>query len=393
MLYYGIGVFWRSILNGLGGPGIPAHLRDDFTMLTAHHMIGQARLLFAGFILSLPVVAYGASPGAGPLVAYGLPLVVLALAALGLILLARPIDFDTSTTQDARRVIATVWKLCLLSAAVGSVWCIASWASAPIETRIYYPAIMSLGALMLGYCLTAVRGIGLSVLLVTLGPVAAALASTGQVMDAVLATAVVIAVGFQLLMMRRHHHLLLSLVEERYRSAELARHDPLTGLANRRALMEHFEGFAECGRAVRLMVVDIDRFKNINDRFGHDMGDDVLRAFAELLAIHARGEICAARLGGEEFALLASADTLDPAIALQVLGEIRGAYMPHGEQITASIGVADAVVSGPEDWTALYGEADRALYRAKNEGRNRVMSFDAEAASSAQVEALRARRA
>ena len=60
--------------------------------------------------------------------------------------------------------------------------------------------------------------------------VAAALASTGQVMDAVLATAVVIAVGFQLLMMRRHHHLLLSLVEERYRSAELARHDPLTGL-------------------------------------------------------------------------------------------------------------------------------------------------------------------
>ena len=118
MLYYGIGVFWRSILNGLGGPGIPAHLRDDFTMLTAHHMIGQARLLFAGFILSLPVVAYGASPGAGPLVAYGLPLVVLALATLGLILLARPIDFDTSTTQDARRAIATVWKLCLLSAAV-----------------------------------------------------------------------------------------------------------------------------------------------------------------------------------------------------------------------------------------------------------------------------------
>ena len=173
--------------------------------------------------------------------------------------------------------------------------------------------------------------------------------------------------------------------------------DPLSGLRNRRGFEVHGEQMIADAihghQPLTLVTVDIDRFKNINDRFGHDMGDDVLRAFAELLAIHARGEICAARLGGEEFALLASADTLDPAIALQVLGEIRGAYMPHGEQITASIGVADAVVTGPEDWTALYGEADRALYRAKNEGRNRVMSFDAEAASSAQVEALRARRA
>ena len=139
------------------------------------------------------------------------------------------------------------------------------------------------------------------------------------------------------------------------------------------------------------MVVDIERLKNIRERCGKGMGDDVVGAFADLLAIHAGGEICAARLGGEEFALLASADTLDPAIALQVLGEIRGAYMPHGEQITASIGVADAVVAGPEDWTALYGEADRALYRAKNEGRNRVMSFDAEAPSCAHIDASPAR--
>ena len=90
------------------------------------------------------------------------------------------------------------------------------------------------------------------------------------------------------------------------------------------------------------------------------------------LRTHARGEICAARLGGEEFALLAGTETLDPAIALQLLGEIAAADMPHGEAITASIGVAEARVTAGEDWTALYGQADRALYRAKNEGRNQV---------------------
>ncbi len=362
---------WRRILAGLLGPDIPAHLRADFTVLTAQHMRGQARLLFAGFILSLPMVVYGSSPGAGPLVAYGLPLVIMVLSATGLAVLHDPERHERSS-EDARRTIAIVWQLCLATATIGSIWCLASWAGAPDDTRIYYPAIMSLGALTLGYCLTAVRSVGLSVLLVTLGPQAVVLAGTGELMNIVLAVSMMIAVGFQVTMMKRHQSLLLSLVAERFRSEQQARRDPLTGIANRRALMEAFDRFVARGTPVRLMVVDIDRFKAINDAYGHDMGDDVLKAFAELVSSHARGDICAARIGGEEFALLGSAESLDPAIALQLLGEISGAYMPHGEAITASIGVADAVVTDTEDWTALYGKADRALYRAKEEGRNRV---------------------
>ena len=69
----------RRFFAGLLGPDIPAHLRDEFTLLTADHMRGQARLLFIGFILSVPVCIYGASPGAGPVIAYGTPLLVLAL--------------------------------------------------------------------------------------------------------------------------------------------------------------------------------------------------------------------------------------------------------------------------------------------------------------------------
>ncbi|HBM72974.1 MAG TPA: hypothetical protein DD436_10190, partial [Erythrobacter sp.] len=178
----------------------------------------------------------------------------------------------------------------------------------------------------------------MSVLLVTLGPVACVLAGTGATMDRVLAVSILIAVGFQMVMMVRHQQLLVSLVEERHKSGELARRDPLTGLANRRALIEQFEGFADSGASLRLMVIDIDRFKRINDRFGHDMGDRVLQTIATVLLSHARGDICAARLGGEEFAMLSRSDALDPALALQLLREIRTSEMPHGEAVTASIG-------------------------------------------------------
>ncbi|HBR83356.1 MAG TPA: hypothetical protein DD861_04035, partial [Erythrobacter sp.] len=106
--------------------------------------------------------------------------------------------------------IDTLWQLCLLAAALGSLWCVASWASAPVEVRLYYPAIMSLGALMLSYCLMAVRSVAMSVLLVTLGPVACVLAGTGATMDRVLAVSILIAVGFQMVMMVRHQQLLVS---------------------------------------------------------------------------------------------------------------------------------------------------------------------------------------
>ena len=382
----------RRLLTSLLGPDIPAHLREDFTLLTAHHMQGQARLLFVGFLLSLPMVVYGASPGAGPLIAYGLPLIVFALCVTALIALWRPLD-PTAGGEEARRIIDRVWQLCLTTAAVGSLWCIASWASAPVEIRLYYPAIMSLGALILGYCLMAVRSVGMSVLVVTLGPVAIVLASTGERMDRVLAMSILIAMGFQLVMMVRHQRLLLSLVEERHKSALLAGRDPLTGLANRRALMDQFAEFTGRNTAVRLMVVDVDRFKAINDRYGHTMGDRVLQSLATLLRSHARGEICAARLGGEEFALLGSAEALDAVIALQLLREISDAAMPHDERITASIGVADAVVSSGDDWNPLYAQADRALYRAKNEGRNRVMTHGPARAAEEKSRPLEARRA
>lgn len=171
-------------------------------------------------------------------------------------------------------------------------------------------------------------------------------------------------------------------VEARYHEEiyQLATHDPLTELYNRRHFLEMAD--KEITRALRhqrplaLCIIDVDLFKPINDRYGHISGDDVLRQIGALVRRHARSDDLAARIGGEEFALLL------PECGLQAAHEcaerLREAvattgFSPGGDpqRITVSIGIAEL---GPkrDSRSALMADADAALYRAKEEGRNRV---------------------
>jgi diguanylate cyclase (GGDEF)-like protein len=153
--------------------------------------------------------------------------------------------------------------------------------------------------------------------------------------------------------------------------------DGLTGLANRRLfdtrLLKEVERGHATGEPVGLLMVDLDHFKNLNDRYGHQTGDEVLRQAAQVLAEHAVDGILAARYGGEEFALVlvGAAARIDAATAIaeSIRRElwIADTVVP----VTASIGVA---VSSPDiaDVTSLIHAADTALYEAKARGRDRV---------------------
>ncbi|MFL5959548.1 MAG: diguanylate cyclase [Gaiellaceae bacterium] len=159
--------------------------------------------------------------------------------------------------------------------------------------------------------------------------------------------------------------------------ASEARIDSLTGLANRRALEEILA--AEISRAQRfahelaVVVLDLDRFKEINDSFGHGAGDVMLRAVSGLLTSLARQGDSVARWGGEEFVVVLP--ETDLAGARRFAERLRRAIEAHsvGEmQTSASCGVAPML---PEDTVeALLGAADQALYRAKTNGRNRTES-------------------
>ena len=152
----------------------------------------------------------------------------------------------------------------------------------------------------------------------------------------------------------------------------LASVDSLTGLLNRRALLEQVIAW-ESPEPLRLLLVDIDRFKLINDRHGHLVGDEVLREVAEVLAMRTdlRGSV--ARLGGEEFALIGTSDELPEGLALAILSDMRARPMAGAVSLTVSIGMAEGLVRCEDEWRELYRRADAALYLAKEEGRNRAV--------------------
>jgi len=153
--------------------------------------------------------------------------------------------------------------------------------------------------------------------------------------------------------------------------------DTLTGLANRRrfhvSLSREVERWRRYGVPCALLLLDIDHMKAINDTYGHPAGDLVLREIANILSKVSRDNDTAARLGGEEFALLfASTDATKAELAARrLLGVLAEQHIEKVGNVTVSIGVA-ALPEHASSERTLYDASDAALYVAKNEGRNRV---------------------
>ncbi|MHC2437824.1 diguanylate cyclase (GGDEF)-like protein [Bradyrhizobium sp. USDA 4451] len=160
----------------------------------------------------------------------------------------------------------------------------------------------------------------------------------------------------------------------------LATTDPLTGLFNRRHFLTTLDAewsrFQRYYRSVSVLMVDIDHFKSINDRFGHAAGDEAIKAVAEICVRGKRKSDMVGRVGGEEFAVLLPETTLSRArtVAERIRKRAEGLTLSADDRpvrLTVSIGIAEATTSMP-GVDALMKAADAALYQAKDRGRNRI---------------------
>ncbi|MCA9495060.1 MAG: GGDEF domain-containing protein, partial [Myxococcales bacterium] len=173
------------------------------------------------------------------------------------------------------------------------------------------------------------------------------------------------------------------LTEQNILLRELSVVDELTGLRNRRyfdrTMSYEMDRVRRYDRTLSLVMIDVDHFKRINDTYGHDMGDCVLKAVARLLEDSVRKSDVASRYGGEEFGLVLPETRAVGAyhVAERVRSSVEAAVI-EGMRITVSVGVATASPDWTGDVMGLVRAADQALYRAKREGRNRIVVADLE---------------
>ncbi len=178
-------------------------------------------------------------------------------------------------------------------------------------------------------------------------------------------------------------HLIHALEQAREQFRIAAITDPLTGTYNRRWFMQILHEYTvqpvPSFAHLALIIVDIDRFKTINDTYGHLTGDAVIRHVCTQIRTSIRSSDVLARIGGEEFALIVSSA---PAEALRIAERLRMlvAVTPlvhHGMVVSCTVSVGVAVTAHSSTVSQLFQQADQALYQAKEQGRNRVVLYEA----------------
>ncbi|MFS0556755.1 diguanylate cyclase [Brevibacillus sp. 179-C9.3 HS] len=156
-----------------------------------------------------------------------------------------------------------------------------------------------------------------------------------------------------------------------------ARTDPLTGLTNRRTLEETMHQWIEEQTSFSIIMMDLDRFKSINDTYGHQSGDEVLKHFAKIISSSLRPDDVSCRVGGEEFVVLVSHARADEAyqVAERIRHTLETSTNPIGQPLTVSQGIAH-YPSHSDSAEELMHMADEALYKAKRSGRNQTVIAD-----------------
>lgn len=163
--------------------------------------------------------------------------------------------------------------------------------------------------------------------------------------------------------------------------------DSLTGVGNRRmfdaVIAREWASAAVAGKALSLVMIDIDFFKSYNDYYGHLQGDECLKRIARVLGEAAGPDAFLGRFGGEEFVLVLPETEADAAVRVAercrtLIGDEAIAHLrsPHGQRVTASFGVGTVVPNANIDITAFINLTDAQLYQAKEQGRNRIAAVD-----------------
>ncbi len=371
-------------------PPIPDMIRDDFTMLRAKRVETQTPMMYLMLLATTPTAAWAGAADVHWLVKYGMPALLAVLCVLGLI----ENHQSRHRRMSLRRARLIVVKTSRVSGWVGlmcSSWAVINWFGSPPENHASFAMILTMGSLATAYCLSSIRFAAILNLVIGVLPISVLMLTSGHPAEMAAATSLILATAILIRFITQGHAMLADLLQLQKQTRDLANTDPLTGLANRRALDARIAELvrpSDSPAPFKLALLDLDGFKPVNDQHGHAFGDKLLCSVAERLR-ECLGEAgLAVRQGGDEFAVLLPPDSpLGTApIADRILISLVRPHVIDGVpvNVSASIGLAQWPSDG-ESADALFDFADRALYQAKAESRASVETVNGDKWLAAQV--------
>lgn len=377
-----------QILRARLMPPIPEAIRDQFTLLRARRVETQTNVMYLMLLATTPTAAWAGSANLHWGIKFGMPALLAVLCVLGLVENA----VSRRRRMSLRRAQLIVKKTASVSGWVGvmcSSWAVLNWLASPPENHASFAMIIAMGALATAYCLSAIRFAAILNLVIGVVPISMLMLASGNPAKVAAATSLLLATLILVRFILQGHAMLVDLLQLQHQTRDLANTDPLTGLANRRALDERIAGLLAKGEGAmpfKLALLDLDGFKPVNDRYGHAVGDRLLCGVAERLCEVVGDAGLVVRQGGDEFAVLIPPGSRlhDAPLAERLLIALVRPHMIDG--VAVSVGASAGVAQWPTDGVdaeALFAFADRALYQAKAEAREQRVAHEAPAEQAA----------
>jgi diguanylate cyclase (GGDEF)-like protein len=355
-------------------PPIPAAIRDDFTILRARRVETQTPMMYIMLFATTPTAAWAGSADVHWAVKFGMPALLALLCVLGMI------DnwHSRQRRMSLRRASLIVGKTARVSgwvAVMCSSWAVINYLYSPPGNHASFAMILTMGSLATAYCLSSIRFAAILNLVIGVVPISALMLSSGVPAEMAAATSLILATLILIRFIMQGHAMLVDLLQLQKQTRDLADTDPLTGLANRRALDTRIAELLRPSsnpQPFKLALLDLDGFKPVNDQHGHAFGDKLLCSVADRLRDCIGDAGLVVRQGGDEFAVLIppGSPLATAPIADRILIALVRPHVIDGVpiKVSASIGVAHWPDHGDCAET-LFECADRALYQAKAETR------------------------
>ena len=346
---------------------VPADLHDAFAHLQLSRLHASAPALCLALIANAVAMAFAVRSGL-PIWQQVLPPVAIVTVAMvvlfGFALRPRP--------DEAARALAQLRGAVLLAVSLGCVagaWSLNAFRAPPGNAPMAAPVFIAIVAMVAANCLTSVPRAVILGMATSLGPVAAVLLLHPSSTSRALGTVLIIIAPLKARLALANAREAVTTLQLQQELDLLARRDPLTGLANRRAFLEEAWQRTERHEPIAVALTDLDHFKAANDGHGHATGDAILRELATRMTRAVPGAITIARLGGDEFALLFDGRRPEADIRAELTAAAQAAALPYRTSegpilVTMSLGVAFSPADG-RDVSELLESADRRLYAHK----------------------------